>query len=152
MRILILCTHNSARSQIAEGWLRHHLNQVGVNAEVHSAGTEATFVKADAITVMAEVGIDLNDHQSKTLYDLPDPWNFDLVITVCDSANEACPAYPAKTQRLHVSFPDPSGQDLERWREVRDAIGRMCAKLSSLLQGSSPLNEADLLLELPDKT
>lgn len=137
-----MCTHNSARSQMAEGWLRHYASQAGLNAEVHSAGTEATSVKPDAIAVMGEVGIDLSAHTSKTLHDLPDKWNFDLVLTVCDSANEACPVYPAQTTRLHVSFPDPSGESLERWREVRDAIGSATHKLvASLVAGSIPAEE-----------
>ncbi|HZJ08645.1 MAG TPA: arsenate reductase ArsC [Trueperaceae bacterium] len=116
MRLLVLCTHNSARSQMAEGWLRHHAAQQGLDAEVLSAGTEATRVKPEAVEAMREVGIDISGHSSKTLYDVPDPWCFDLVLTVCDTANEACPVYPAKTTRLHVSFPDPSGHGVERWR------------------------------------
>lgn len=75
MRILVLCTHNSARSQMAEGWLRHYARQAGLDAELFSAGTEATRVKPEAIKVMGEVGIDLSGHTSKTLYDLPDPWS-----------------------------------------------------------------------------
>jgi len=144
MRLLVLCTHNSARSQMAEGWLRHHAAEAGLTAEVHSAGTEATRVKPEAIQVMNEVGVDISGHASKTLHDLPDPWEFDLVLTVCDAADEACPAYPAKTTRLHVSFPDPSGQDLERWREVRDAIGATSrALVHALAEGRTP-TEADL--------
>lgn len=108
-RVLILCTHNSARSQMAEGWVRHHADEAGLKIEVWSAGTEKTKVKAEATLVMLEVGIDLGGHRSKTLFELPDPWNFDIVLTVCDSANEACSAYPAQSTRLHVSFPDPSG-------------------------------------------
>lgn len=139
MRILVLCTHNSARSQMGEGWLRFYATAQGLEAQVWSAGTEATLVKPDAIAVMGEVGIDLSDHTSKTLYDLPDPWNFDVVLTVCDSANEACPAYPAKTTKLHVSFPDPSGKGLEAWRTVRDAMGRMSAFLvAELKKGQIP--------------
>lgn len=129
MRILTLCTHNSARSQMAEGWLRYYAAKVGLKAEIFSAGTEKTFVKPDAISVMAEVPIDLSNHSSKTLEDIPDAFNFDVVLTVCDAANETCPLYPAQTTRLHVSFPDPSGQDLDRWREVRDAIGVTCERL-----------------------
>lgn len=135
----MLCTHNSARSQMAEGWLRHHAQEARLDAEVHSAGTEATRVKPEAITVMREVGIDLTAHTSKTLFDLPDPWSFDVVLTVCDAANEACPAYPATTTRLHVSFPDPSGQTRERWREVRDAIGETSRRLvHTLAEGRTP--------------
>jgi arsenate reductase (thioredoxin) len=133
-RILVLCTHNSARSQMAEGWIRYYAKEKGLELDLHSAGTESTKVKPDAITVMQEVGIDLTTHTSKTLYEVPDPWNFDTVITVCDSANETCPAYPAKTTRLHVSFPDPSGQSLDKWCEVRDALGEMALNLVNILQ------------------
>lgn len=141
----MLCTHNSARSQMAEGWLRYWASRLGFPCEVWSAGTEQTFVKPDAIRVMQEVGIDLGGHTSKTLLDLPDPWNFDLVLTVCDAAAENCPAYPAKTHRLHVSFPDPSGKGLEEWRRVRDALGRISERLiRSLQQGQIP-TETDLL-------
>ena len=145
LRILVLCTHNSARSQMAEGWLRHHAEAAGLDAEVHSAGTQSTRLKPDAVTVMTEVGIDISGHTSKTLHDLPDKWNFDVVMTVCDDANEACPVYPAQTTRLHVSFPDPSGRNLQVWREVRDAIGRVTEKLiGALITGSVP-PEAELL-------
>ncbi len=143
MRLLVLCTHNSARSQMAEGWLRHYANEVGLKAEVFSAGTEKAFVKPEAVTVMQEVGINLSGHSSKTLFELPDMWNFDVVLTVCDSANEACPAYPAQTTRLHVSFPDPTGKPLETWREVRDAIGVTCKNLIKTLKaGDTPTEEA----------
>ena len=144
MRLLVLCTHNSARSQMAEGWLRHHAHEAGLGAEVSSAGTEATNVKPEAIQVMHEAGIDISGHTSKSLYDLPDPWSFDVVLTVCDAANEACPAYPVKTARLHVSFPDPSGHHLEQWREVRDAIGETSRKLVRALVEGRPLVEDEL--------
>jgi arsenate reductase (thioredoxin) len=143
-RVLVLCTHNSARSQMAEGWLKYFAVQKKLELEIFSAGTEKTKVKPDAITVMQEVGIDLSTHTSKTLYEVPDPWNFDVVITVCDSANETCPAYPAKTTRLHVSFPDPSGQSLERWREVRDALKVMAEKLVNGLEQNRIPSEEDL--------
>lgn len=124
-RILFLCTHNSARSQMAEGWLRH---LGGSRFEAYSAGTEATFVRPLAIRAMDEVGIDISRQESKTLecY-LQQP--FDAVITVCDQANEACPAFFGAKQRLHWSFPDPSkasGSEEEQlavYRAVRDAIG-----------------------------
>lgn len=122
MRVLILCTHNSARSQMAEALTRHAARELGVDLDVHSAGTEATHVKEDARVVMAEIGLSLDGQTSKTLWDVPDPQNFDHVITVCDSAAQACPVYPGKTQRLHLPFPDPSGGSLDRWREVRDAM------------------------------
>lgn len=122
MRLLILCTANSARSQMAEGWARYFAVQHGLPLEVQSAGTRATRVNPNAIAAMNEVGIDLSGHSSKTLYDVPDPWNFDVVLTVCDSAAENCPVYPAKTTRLHYSFPDPSGQpdEMDAFRRVRD--------------------------------
>lgn len=130
---------------MAEGWLRYWASRLGFPCEVWSAGTEQTFVKPDAIAVMQEAGIDLGGHTSKTLFDLPDPWNFDLVLTVCDAAAENCPAYPAKTHRLHVSFPDPTGKGLEEWRRVRDALGRMSERLIRSLQRGQIPTEADLL-------
>ena len=123
-RVLVICTHNSARSQMAEGWLR----QLGGNGiDAHSAGTEATAVRPLAIRAMAEVGIDISGQESKTLDPyLDQPW--DAVITVCDQANEVCPVFPGGKRRLHWSFPDPSkavGSEEEKlavYREVRDAI------------------------------
>ena len=142
-RVLLLCTHNSARSQMAEGWVRHVALELNVDLEVLSAGTEETQVKPEAVQVMREVGIDLSGHRSKTLEALPDPWDFDVVVTVCDSANEACPAYPAKTTRLHISFPDPSGQSLDVWREVRGAVGQMSRVLvESVAKGETPTEDA----------
>jgi arsenate reductase len=125
-RVLFLCTHNSARSQMAEGFLR---TRAGDRFEVASAGTEATRVHPLAIRVMGEAGIDLRGHTAKSLDQfLQEPW--DYVITVCDSANEGCPLFPGRTTRLHWSFDDPSqatGSDAERrqtFRRVRDEIAR----------------------------
>jgi arsenate reductase len=127
---------------MAEGFLRHFAQRAELGAEVFSAGTEKSFVKPDAISVMREVGVDLGRHRSKTLAELPDPWNFDLVLTVCDSANEACPAYPVGTARLHLSVPDPSGESLERWRSVRDTLAEMSRSLvGSLAAGETPTEE-----------
>ncbi len=83
---------------------------------------------------MQEVGIDLSMHSSKTIQDLSDPWGFDVVITVCDSTNEVCPTHPTKTTRLHISLPDPSGESLEHWREVRDALSEMSYTVVQNLQ------------------
>jgi arsenate reductase len=123
-RALVLCTHNSARSQMAEGFIRALASD---RFEVESAGTEATRVHPLAVRAMDEVGIDLRGHVSKTLDRfLGDRW--DYVITVCDSANERCPFFPGAAQRVHWSFDDPSaatGTDEERlaaFRRVRDAI------------------------------
>ena len=149
-RVLILCTHNSARSQMAEGWVRHHAASAGVHLDVRSAGTERTRVKPDAITVMAEVGIDLGTHTSKRLDEVPEPWSVDVVLTVCDAANETCPSYPARTTRLHVSFPDPSGHDLTRWREVRDAIGAMSSRLVETLRAGGTPTEDGLRASTPE--
>jgi arsenate reductase len=123
-RVLFLCTHNSARSQMAEGLLRH---LAGDRFEAASAGTEATGVHPLAIRVMAELGVDLAGHTSKTVDGLLDR-GWDHVITVCDSANERCPVFPGPTTRIHWSFDDPSqatGTEAERlatFRRVRDAI------------------------------
>jgi arsenate reductase len=123
-RVLFLCTHNSARSQMAEGVLR---NLAEDRFEVRSAGTEATRVRPLAVRAMDEIGIDISGQESKTLERyLGEP--FDYVITVCDEANEACPFFPGAKNRLHWSFRDPSratGSDEERlevFREVRDEI------------------------------
>ena len=145
MRLLILCTANSARSQMSEGWARHFANLNNLQLEVQSAGTKATRVNPNAIDAMREVGIDLSAHSSKTLYDVPDPWNFDVVLTVCDSANEACPVYPAKTVRLHHSFPDPAGQadEPKAFREVRDQIKPVIERLIlEIHAGRTPTEEA----------
>ena len=123
-RVLFLCTHNSARSQMAEGLLRH---LAGGRVEACSAGTQAAQLRPLAIHAMREVGIDISGQQSKTLGRYLDE-RFDAVITVCDSANEACPVFPRARERLHWSFPDPAaagGTDEEQlavYRSVRDAI------------------------------
>ncbi|MBT9584089.1 arsenate reductase ArsC [bacterium] len=138
-----MCTHNSARSQMAEGWLRKLAREAGLEADIWSAGTEKTLVKPPAIQVMEEIGVDLKTHSSKTLDDIPYPDNFDAVLTVCDSANDACPYFPAQTRRYHVSLPDPSGHDLERWRQSRDQIGRvMNVFVNHLWVGLWPTPEA----------
>lgn len=141
IRVLFICTHNSARSQMAEGLLRH----IGGDAfECHSAGTEATFVRPQAIKVMSELGIDISAQESKVLdrY-IGEP--FDYVITVCDEANEACPTFHGADHRLHWSFRDPSraeGSDEERlevFRSVRDEIrGCVERELLPALKESSP--------------
>lgn len=123
-RVLFLCTHNSARSQMAEGFLRA---MAGDRFEAGSAGTEKTSVNPLAIRVMAERAIDISGHTSKRYDDLmPEPW--DYLITVCDDANERCPLVPGSVKRLHWSFEDPSRapgseeQRLSVFRRVRDQI------------------------------
>jgi arsenate reductase (thioredoxin) len=123
-RVLFLCTHNSARSQMAEGLLK---STAAERFEVASAGTQATRVHPLAARVMAEVGVDVGGHTSKPVDEfLKQRW--DYVITVCDAANEACPVFPGQATRLHWSFEDPSqatGTEAERlaaFRQVRDQI------------------------------
>lgn len=126
--ILVLCTGNSCRSQIAEGYLRHF---AGDKATVYSAGIEPHGVNPRAITVMREDGIDISAHTSNHIdeyHDIP----FDYVITVCDHAQENCPFFPTEATRIHHNFPDPSktiGSEqkiMEHFREVRDAIREYC--------------------------
>ena len=145
-RLLILCTANSARSQMAEGWARHRAAEHDLELEVQSAGTKATRVNPNAIAAMLDVGIDLSPHSSKTLYDVPDPWNFDVVLTVCDAANEACPVYPVQTVRLHHGFPDPAGHadEARAFREVRDLIGPVIERLILEIKAGRTPTEASL--------
>lgn len=124
LRTLILCTGNSARSQMAEGLLRH---DGGAAFEVHSAGTKPSLVRPEAIAALREIGIDITSHWSKSVNDFAGQ-EFDYVITVCDNAKENCPYVPAKIRRIHFSFDDPAavtGTDEERlveFRRVRDEI------------------------------
>lgn len=124
LRVLILCTGNSARSQMAEGLLRH---DAGDRFEVISAGVEPTRVRPEAIEVMREIDIDISDHRSKSVDEFVGQ-EFDYAITVCDNANERCPIFPGNTQRLHWSFEDPGAVEgdvatkLAVFRRVRDEI------------------------------
>lgn len=130
-RVLILCTGNSARSQMAEGWLRH---LAGDRYEVHSAGTHPSVINPLAIAVMRERGIDISEaagHRSKSLDEYRNQ-PFDYVITVCDQAAEACPIFPGPAQRIHWSFPDPAaaqGSEEERLRAFRDVCNAIEVRL-----------------------
>ena len=123
-RVLILCTGNSARSQMAEGLLRH---DGGAAFEVFSAGVEPSHVRPQAVEAMREVGIDISGHRSKSVDEFAGQ-EFDYVITVCDNAKEQCPVFPGKTQRIHWSFDDPAAAEgdeaakLSVFRRVRDEI------------------------------
>lgn len=123
-RILFLCTHNSCRSQMAEGLINHYL---GNRFEASSAGTEATRVNPLAIRVLAELGIDISGHRSKTMDEFAGK-TFDYVITLCGDANEKCPLFFGGVERMHLGFHDPSratGCDEEimaEFRRVRDEI------------------------------
>ena len=124
MKILVLCTGNSCRSQLAEGYLRHY---AGDHAEVYSAGIETHGVNPKAIKVMAEDGIDISKHTSNNI-DEYTAIPFDYVITVCDNAKENCPYFPSKAVKIHQNFPDPAkapGTEEEifaEFRRVREMI------------------------------
>lgn len=123
-KILVLCTGNSCRSQIAESYLRHF---AGDSAEIYSAGIETHGVNPRAVQIMAEDHIDISCHTSNHINEYKDI-PFDYVITVCDNAKKACPFYPGKVQRFHYNFPDPakvSGTEEEimaEFRKVRNLI------------------------------
>jgi arsenate reductase len=117
-RVLILCTGNSARSQMAEGLLRH---EAGDRFEVFSAGTRPSHVRPEAIAVMAEIGLDISSHRSKSVDEFVGQ-DLDLVITVCDNAKETCPVFPGTVKRLHWPFEDPAA--VEGSEEVRKAAFR----------------------------
>jgi len=130
MRVLILCTGNSARSQMAEGILRH---DAGNLYEVFSAGTKPTHLRPEAIAVMQESGIDISGHRSKSVDEFAGQ-NFDYVITVCDNAKESCPIFPSKMKRIHWSIQDPAavqGADEERLTAFRRARDELRARLQA---------------------
>jgi arsenate reductase (thioredoxin) len=138
MKVLFLCTGNSCRSQMAEGWARHLRGDV---IEPYSAGIEKHGMNPHAVKVMAEAGVDLSKHHSKTLEDMGSV-PFDFVVTVCGHANEHCPIFPGKAKVVHVGFEDPP--KLTRWmadgeeklavyRRVRDEIRRFVETLPGAL-------------------
>lgn len=123
-RVLFICTHNAARSQMAEGYLRA---RYGDRFEAFSAGTEVNGVSTDAIRVMQEIGVDISRHRSKSLREF-DGREMDVVVTVCDSAKGACPFFPWAQETIHQEFSDPGALEgsneeiLAGFREIRDAI------------------------------
>ncbi len=132
LRVLFLCTHNSARSQMAEALLRHH---GGAAVEVYSAGSEPSQVHPLAVQVMQESGIDVSDADSKHLAQFIGQ-DFNYVITVCDSANESCPVFPGDPERIHWSFDDPSaatGSEEERLKAFRDVRNLLNMRLQNWL-------------------
>ena len=134
MQVLFLCTENACRSQMAEGLVNHDL---GGRVKAFSAGIRPSRVNPRAVQVMGELGIDISQHRSKSVDDLAGE-QFDLVITVCDQAQEQCPLFPGETEVMHVGFPDPAkatGTEKEiltvfRW--VRDGLRE---RLGHLLRG-----------------
>jgi arsenate reductase len=124
-RVLILCTGNSARSQMAEGLLRH---DGGDRFEVESAGVNPSKVRPEAVEAMREVGIDISGHRSKSAEEFVGQ-DFDYIITVCDNARETCPVFPGHAERIHRSFEDPPtpgaadpDEMMAVFRRVRDEI------------------------------
>lgn len=143
-KVLFLCTGNSCRSQMAEGWLRHY---AGDRAQVFSAGTKPAGLNPMAVAVMRERGIDISGHHSKHVNDLVKE-DFLFVITVCDSARETCPVFPGALYQLHWSFEDPAGatgseeEKLQIFRKVRDEIAEQVktfAQREGLLPNQIPL-------------
>ena len=130
-KILVLCTGNSCRSQIAEGYLKYY---AGERASVYSAGVETHGVNPRAVSTMAEDGIDISGHTSNNISEYQDI-DFDFVITVCDNARERCPYFPGNAKRFHQNFPDPGKatgdeeQITEQFRTVREMIKTYCKNL-----------------------
>ena len=127
LKVLFLCTGNSCRSQIAEGWTRHLKGDV---IEAYSAGVETHGLNPNAVQVMAEAGVDISNHKSQHINEFNDI-QLDVVITVCGHANEHCPVFPGKTKVIHVGFDDPpklaneastAQEALDSYRRVRDEI------------------------------
>lgn len=127
-KVLVLCTGNSCRSQLAEGYLRHFAGQ---KAEIYSAGVETHGVNPRAIATMKEDGIDISAHTSNNVEEYKNI-DFDFVITVCDNAKERCPYFPTKATKFHYNFPDPAKatgteeEILEQFRHVRQMIKEYC--------------------------
>ena len=138
-RLLFLCTGNSCRSQMAEGFARHY---AGDTLEVYSAGTNPEPIRRETVEVMREVGIDISGQRSKGLDAVPR--DVDVVVTVCDRAAEACPFFPGSPRILHWSLPDPAqaqgtpDQVKEAYRAVRDRIAELVRALVSELTGPNP--------------
>lgn len=145
-KVLFLCTGNSCRSQMAEGWMRHY---AGNRAQVFSAGTKPAGLNPLAVAVMREAGVDISRHQSKHVNELGGE-DFLFVITVCDSAREACPVFPDALYQLHWSFDDPaaaSGTEEERikvFRRVRDEIASQIRDFAAR-ENFMSTSESDLL-------
>lgn len=137
MQVLFLCTENACRSQMAEGLVNHDL---AGQVQAFSAGVRPSRVNPRAVQVMAELGIDISHHRSKSVDELAGQ-RFDLVITVCDQAQEQCPLFPGKTEVMHIGFPDPAkaaGTEDEIMAVFRQLRDEMRQQLMPLLQGRLP--------------
>ncbi|MEP6716276.1 MAG: arsenate reductase ArsC [Terriglobia bacterium] len=135
-RVLLICTGNSARSQMAEGFLRHDCAE---RFDVESAGTKPGPIRPEAIAAMAEIGIDIQSHRSKNVNEFSGQ-DFDFVITVCDNARAACPMFPGKAKRLHKGFEDPAAVEgseearMAAFRRVRDEIRAWLASFARAIR------------------
>ncbi len=138
LKVLFLCTGNSCRSQMAEGWARHLKSDL---IEPYSAGIEAHGLNSDAVRVMAETGVDISAQRSKLVSELAGT-EFDYVVTVCDNAHESCPLFPGKAKVIHVGFDDPprlaanaltEQERLAPYRRVRDEIRAFVERLLDAL-------------------
>ncbi|AMK10957.1 arsenate reductase ArsC [Pseudodesulfovibrio indicus] len=134
MNILFLCTGNSCRSQMAEGWAKTLKGDVFT---AWSAGVETHGLNPLAVKVMAEAGVDIADHASKLTTDLPADLEFDYVVTVCGHANENCPYFPARTKVVHVGFDDPPSlaESLTDEEEILDVYRRVRDEIKTFVQG-----------------
>jgi arsenate reductase len=139
LKVLFLCTGNSCRSQMAEGWTRHLKGDV---IEPYSAGIETHGLNPNTVKVMAKAGVDISGHRSKHLDEVRDI-SFDYVVTVCDDAHESCPLFPGRTKVIHVGFDDPprlakqaknEQEALDHYRRVRDEIRRFVESLPGSLE------------------
>ena len=142
-RVLFLCTGNSCRSQMAEGWARHLLAD---HVDAVSAGTDPHGLNPLAVRAMAEAGVDISSHTSKTI-DACDPKTLDLVVTVCGHANENCPVFPGRARVVHQGFDDPpklaadarsEAEALPHYERVRDEIRAFIETLPNLLRSNTP--------------
>lgn len=129
--VLILCTGNSARSQMAEGLLRQ---LAGGRFEVHSAGTHASSVRPEAVAAMAEIGIDISFQRSKSADEFAGR-EIDFMLTVCDNAKETCPFFPAATRVVHRSFEDPPPADAGAWEERMEVFRRVRDEMREYFEG-----------------
>ena len=143
MRVLFLCTGNSCRSQMAEGWARHLKSDV---IEAYSAGIETHGLNPNAVKVMGEAGVDISGHRSKHVDEFKD-MDFDYVVTICGHANQHCPVFPGRTKVIHVGFDDPPRlaekaaspeEALDCYRRVRDEIRAFVETLPDSLTESKP--------------
>ena len=141
LRILFLCTGNSCRSQMAQGWARHLKDDI---IEPYSAGTQPVPLNPNAVRVMAEAGVDISTHRSKHVIEMKDT-DFDYIVTVCDQARESCPYFPGKGKVIHVDFDDPphlaataknEKEMLDCYRRVRDEIRKFIETLPETLDRS----------------